>query len=317
MARYGAQQSGLESIERVLPNLIILVVLVLALLVVVTKFGWVHCSQVPGINWCGTYCTYVVQGKSRIGILYGQDGLGDPQALRAQLSRKRGFTLVEPIEAKELSAGILRKYDLLVVEHFKTASTRQVDAISGYLDSGGTMVWSGDSLSNQFIDDYDLQLARTKNETFYRELLSYNVTPNSAQWTGAWNQVKSSLWYQYLYNHTTVSGFGALEDYLHARFGSIVNSTSTEFRIVDPDHLLVRGLIKQHGLLSTSFVQVLPDASKTSIVAQVVTPGNNSAVYPGVIETRYAGKIVYVAFPLEQSNSSTFLTNLIDYLAPC
>ena len=217
MPRYAVNEGPLDSIERMLPNVIILLVLLAALLVVLTRFGWIHCSQVPGFSWCDAYCTYVKQGKSRIGLLYGQDGLGDPDALRVMLSHKRGFTLVEPIEAKELSAGILNKYDLLVVEHFQTASSRQVQALTGYLDSGGTLVLTGDSLSKQYVDDFDLTLARSKNDSYYTELISYNVTPDTKQWDAAWKQVKSSTWYKQLYGNRTFTGYNELENYLSAR----------------------------------------------------------------------------------------------------
>ncbi|MFH1057040.1 MAG: hypothetical protein V1717_04590 [Candidatus Micrarchaeota archaeon] len=314
MARFVAQESPLDTLERLLPNIIILLILVLALLAVLTKFGWIHCSQVPGFDWCGTYCTYIEQGKSRVLVLYGNDGLGDPVSLRAQLSRLRGFSLVEPLQAVELSAGILKKYDLIIVEKFKTASTRQVEAIQGYLDSGGVLVWAGDAFSNQYVDEYDLLLARQKNETFYLNLIAYNITPNTTEWNKAWAEARKTTWYKHLNNLTKYNGFDVLEGYLGARYDSVVNVTNASFRIVDPDHLTVKGLFKQFPTLAKRVTKVVPDASRTNLLAQVIT---ENATLPGVIETRYAGKIVYVSFPLEEANSTTFLINLLDYLAPC
>ncbi len=179
MARFAVQETPLEQLEKALPQVILLVILVLALLVVLTKFSWVHCSQVPGVDWCSTYCTYIENGKSRVAVVSGSDGLGDPDLLNAKLSHLRGFTLVEPVKGQELSAGILKKYDLIIVEHFRTASTRQVDAVRGYLSSGGTVVWVGDAFSNQYVDDYDLLLARQKNESYYLSLVDQNVTPGT------------------------------------------------------------------------------------------------------------------------------------------
>lgn len=314
MARFVVQETPLEQLEKALPNVILLVILVLALLVVVTKFGWIHCSQVPGFDWCSTYCAYIENGKSRVAILSGSDGLGDPDLLNAKLRRLRGFTLVEPLQGQELSAGILKKYDLVVIEHFRTASSLQVDAIRGYLDGGGTVVWVGDSFSNQYVDEYDLLLAKQKNESFYGDLMAQNVTPGSANWNLAWNQAKLTTWYKYLYNRTSFRGFDVLETYMRARYKGNIDSDNESLRIVDPNHLLTRGLFKEYPLDSKQFTSVIPDASGTNLLAQIRV---KNGTYPGIIETRYAGKIIYVAFPLEDAASQTLLTNLLDYLAPC
>ncbi|HLC38005.1 MAG TPA: hypothetical protein VJI71_00975 [Candidatus Norongarragalinales archaeon] len=314
MARFVAQESPLESLEKQLPNLIILVILVLALMVVLTKFQWIHCSQVPFVNWCGTYCSYVEQGKSRIGVLSGSDGIGDPVELRRQLTRLRGFTLVEPVRGEEFSAGLLRKFDLLVVEKFKTASTRQVDAVKGYLDAGGTVIWVGDAFSNQYVDSYDLILANQTNESYYLELIALNVTPGSANWDKAWNNVKTKNWYKYLYNQTQFYGFDVLEDYLKARYDGNIQTPSASLRVIDIDSLVLRGLLKEFDIKSTQFSKIVPDASGVNIIAQIITPQGS---FTGIMETRYAGRIVYVSFPLEEVNSTTLLTNVIDYLAPC
>jgi len=314
MARFAAQETPLEQLEKLVPNLIILLILLLALLTVLTKFGWVHCTQVPVFNWCDVYCPYVEGGKSRVAVLSGSDGLGDPQALRILLGRQRGFTLVEPLDGTELSAGILRKYDLIVVEHFKTASTRQVDAVIGYLDAGGTVVWTGDAFSNQYVDDFDLLYAKTQNETFTAFLAESNITRGSKDWNDLWAQTKQQKWYKYLHNKTQFKGFDVLENYLRARYNGTIKSGKTELKIVDPSHPLVKGLFKQFPMASTEFARVYPDASGTNLVAQIVAA---NGVYPGILETRYAGKIIYVAFPLEEVDSPTLLVNLLDYLASC
>ncbi len=314
MARFASQETPVEQLEKLVPNLIILVILVLALMTVLTKFGWIHCTDVPMFNWCDVYCPYVEGGKSRVGILYGSDGMGDPQALRSLLGRQRGFTLVEPLEGRELSAGILKKYDLLVVEHFKTVSTRQVDAILGYLDSGGTVIWTADAFSSQYVDDFDLLYAQTQNDTFKAFLAESNITRGSKEWNDLWAQTKTQKWYQYLHNRTGLfKGFDVLEDYLRARYNGTV-SAKPDLRIVDPIHPLGKGLYKQFGTTASEFTRVAPDASGTNLVAQLVTP---NGVYPGILETRYAGKIIYVAIPLERLNSTTLLVNMLDYLAQC
>ena len=117
-----------------------------------------------------------------------------------------------------------------------------------------------------------------------------------------------------MHNRTRFNGFDVLEDYLSAKYDSTINQTNASLRIVDPEHLMVKGLYKQFDMFPTQLVKVVPDASKTNLVAQVITP---SGTYPGVIESRYSGKVLYVAFPLENANSSTLLINMLDYLAPC
>jgi len=61
--------TGKTSLMSQVVHLLVLALMLVALLVLLTKFNWVHCSQVPG-NWCDIYCNTIMRSHSRIALLY-------------------------------------------------------------------------------------------------------------------------------------------------------------------------------------------------------------------------------------------------------
>jgi len=154
-----------SDLARELPHVIVLVVLVLVLLVVVTKFNWVHCSQIPG-NWCEVYCNVVMRTHSRVALVYGDDGIGDPTALENMIRRVRPYTYLEPVRLSDASYGMLKGYDLVILEHARSVSYKESRALREYLNKGGMMVWVGDSASRHYYDQIDITdvVARTPDD---------------------------------------------------------------------------------------------------------------------------------------------------------
>lgn len=315
---------------RDLTHLVVLAVLVVVLLVVLTKFQWVHCSQIPG--WCNIYCDVIVRSHSQVAILYGPegDGIGNPYidpdhpgSLEEKIRSLRPDIALVPIPVADLSQGLLRRYDVIILERAKTLTSLQTRVLSDYLERGGTLVMVGDSATVHTIDPYDVLTAETENASFYRELSRQLVIRNQS-WDSQY--AKDSLkafqeteWFDILNDSSRVrTGFRLLKAAVAADYNRTVYRSRGHYSnltIVRPDHLVSKGLV--HTLTNT-FIQeyaiVRADPSSADVLAFLE---DGSQRYPGIIETRFAGKVIYFAFPPEDVNSNTLITNLWDYIAAC
>lgn len=136
-----------ESSPRPMPNpdvkhFVVLIVLVLALMFVLTWSGVIRCSQIP--YWCDAY--ELVMGKPRVAIIYGDDGLGNPDRLEALFNDPAQFTaLPEKLYYKNINSEILKRYNLIIVTKLKTIDTKYLLLLKEYVDQGGRLVWTGDA----------------------------------------------------------------------------------------------------------------------------------------------------------------------------
>src|SRR3989344_2241129 len=131
--------AGEQSIVKDFAHIVVLFILLLVLLVVVTKFKVVHPSAIPG--WQGVYCTYVEQKHSVVGFVYGDDGAGNPGELVETLSKSRPSLRTELVQMRDVSPGLLSRFEVIVLEKSKTVPFRALSALEGYLDNGGSLVW--------------------------------------------------------------------------------------------------------------------------------------------------------------------------------
>jgi len=122
-------------------GLIVLVVLILFLL---TWSGLIKCGTVP--YWCDIYES--VMGGSRVLIVYGEEGLGDPAALKLMLLDPQGVAAksVDMASIDRVSLGNLKGYKLVIVEHCRQISLDQLNMFMSYVNTnGGRLVWVGDA----------------------------------------------------------------------------------------------------------------------------------------------------------------------------
>lgn len=125
--------------------------MVLLILGLITWSGVISCRDIPG--WCSVY--YTVKGPPRTLIVFGDEGLGNPQEL-ARLLRDPRFTAATNISQQEVdyvSAGNLKQFDLVIVTRAKQMSTDKLRAFMEYVDSGGRLVWTGDAGTTLTTDD--------------------------------------------------------------------------------------------------------------------------------------------------------------------
>ncbi|MBI1974084.1 hypothetical protein HYS54_04690, partial [Candidatus Micrarchaeota archaeon] len=129
------------AIRKNLPHLIAAVILIFVLLFVLTRFGYMRCSDVPG--FCGIY--YSIVGTPRIAIVGGTDGMGDPEALRGLIAERTGrFADLIPLD--QLTAGgVLDNYQVIIVDKARKIDTATLKTFSNFVSRGGKLVWIGDA----------------------------------------------------------------------------------------------------------------------------------------------------------------------------
>ncbi len=294
----------MRDLLRELPHVIVLAMLIIALLFVATKYKFVHCTQIIPIDkpearaissqWCNVYCS--ISGHSKVAIITGnsQDpGIGNADLLRRRISSQRLYTYIAPLDSSEISAGLLKDYELVVLTQFKTISLRQSIALRDYLQQGGSILWEGDAASR------------------------YEFTDDDKEFALAMNKTKPGFYEQYddLVKNKS-AGFGLLGDFLGAQYNRTVAPTSEIVRIraLTESHLTVQG-VKNFNLTRAPYAIVQEDPRLVNKISVIRTPGGKE--YPMFLERKFVGRLFYTAVPIEYIDSPTLLTNVMDYLVTC
>ncbi len=283
----------MDDLKKEIPHIIVLAVLVFILLFVVTKFKWVHCSQVPG-DWCSVYCS--VAGRSRIAIIEGEGGIGDPLELRRQITRERFNTYPETIPMEALSAGVLKNYELVIVEGAKRITPIQVNAIRDYASSGGSVLWLGDSGTEHYLSPRDL------DDALYRNTSS----------PGYYEAVVRRI------NNT--NGFGdTISSLLQVNYQRLEEGDNLTLRIISKDHPITKGLKPEFTISAIQAGLVNPNSPSSSVLAYYYGTPSCTQQKPcaAIIANRFAAPVAYIAFPLEEGNSKSLITNAMDFLVTC
>lgn len=285
-----------SSVAKDLAHILVLLVLILVLLVVVTKFKIIHPSAIPG--WQGAYCTYIEQKHSVVGFVYGSDGAGNPEKLVEELSKNRPSLRAELVQLQDITPGLLSRYEVLVLEKSKTVSFRALSALEGYLDSGGSLIWTSDALSNQVLDARDLEEARQVNETK----------------PGWFNQTGKDYYTWFIDTYQDQKGFGEFGNkFLGGFLKTQRASSTTEFTPVIRSHLILSGI----GIVGVPVGTTVGVVNQNDDIDMIASIKHGQETFPGLLERKYVGRIIYLAFPLEALESQTFIDNLFDYLVTC
>ena len=117
------QTEEMQYIIRTLSHVLVVIALVVVLLGALTWLGVIRCGVIPG--WCDVY--YGVVGEPRVLIVFGNDGLGDPEGLRLFLRDPRYVGVDADIKHMQyISEENLKEYNLVIVEKAKTMSTKRI-----------------------------------------------------------------------------------------------------------------------------------------------------------------------------------------------
>ena len=300
MAQYNYQSTppGKTFLSDIL-HLLVLAVLLIVLLVILTKFKIVHPSVVPG--WQGFYCTYVEGKHSQVALITSHSGSGDAQMLYNTISNERPDIRLTLLQARDLSPQLLARYELVILEQSKDISFKSVDALQMYMDKGGSLIWTGDSLSNQQPDSSDLAEAKQKNET---------EKDFSKKTNGQWNS-----YYDYFLDRTKQKGFGTFGENFIGSYITTKSTPQASLKIILDDHLLVTGLVKDLQLKKNTQVTQVNTGNGLALIASI--PNGDDEEISGIVEQKYVGKLLYIAVPLTSIDSKTFRQNLFDYLITC
>jgi hypothetical protein len=297
-----------QTIRTDVPRLLVLIGLLLILLVLLTKFRWIHCTQVLKVgpinmptNWCEVYCTYLNGPASRIAIVYGDEGMGDPDRLsvriqQERLDQARPYTVPVMLRMDEFAYESIRGYDVVFFERARRITPAQASAVKRYVASGGVIVWIGDTGTEYYYQQVDIDEALALNQTqpfYYENFMEDLNTTNS------------------------MGGFGPMAAYLGVKYTATENATSNVSMVrVAKDNLMVADLVDE-----IAFRTDIPYAKVTfnpSGASEVTKLKVGSANFPAIVEVRNPRvSAVYVSFPLEDSPSKGLINNILDYLVLC
>ncbi len=131
--------------QQIIIHAISITLLLFVALFLATKFGMIHCSQVP--YWCDGYRIIVstIYGRSypSILILHGDSGMGDPKLLARIIEDKcRLYPVVDRIDT--VSAGNLENYDVVIVEKARELTPEQMSMLWDFAAKGGKILIIGD-----------------------------------------------------------------------------------------------------------------------------------------------------------------------------
>lgn len=131
--------------HQLIVHAVALSVLVFVALTLATKFGLIHCSQVP--YWCDGYrsviSTFYGRTYPSIIILHGDTGMGDPQLLYRIIEDScQLFVDIDRVDA--VSLGNLDSYDVVIVERARTLAPEHMDTLWEFVAKGGKILLIGD-----------------------------------------------------------------------------------------------------------------------------------------------------------------------------
>ncbi len=275
-------------------KLIGVIILVLVLLFFLTWSGTVKCSSIP--FWCDIYET--VMGAPRVLIVFGDEGLGNPDELKLLLvdPTKVGINAVDTLHIDRISSGNLQRYKLVIVEKSKMISYEQLEMFMDYVNvNGGRLIWVGDS-----------GIVKGSNEV--QNISDINTLKNFV--SNPWVRVESTG--NYMLNFDEFLGLKYLGNYC-----SLTNCSQNNFSPgiikteVTGSHPLIYGLTPAMELRISperdfAIVSQLPNVSNSNIVLSLdqgsVKQGENIQLQrflPIIVTSGMGERVAYYAYPLE------------------
>jgi len=125
-------------------NILILLILLFSLFFILIHFNILTCGAVtPAI--CDLYYGIISNGKPKILIVSGEEGIGDPDLLYETLKspKFRADVTLKNIELATLP--MLQQHQLVIVEKAREMSISELKMFEEYVNQGGKLVWIGDA----------------------------------------------------------------------------------------------------------------------------------------------------------------------------
>ncbi len=274
-------------------KIILLFALVLLLLGVLTWLGLVKGDSVPG--WCGVYkpVEQALTGKRNIAIVYGNQGLGEPETLQLALRNPTiAGQAADLVQLSFVNQGNLQDYDMVIVTRAASMTSQQLQYFADYVDQGGKLVWTGDAGSKStekerlYKDDLDVNAPHEVYDSWERKI------EDRALFFG-----KNYLSVQYVGNFCDLAPGGCSAN---NRVGELVT-------IGGGTHPLVYGISPALQLYGNFAIVQEPSSIGSRRVLSVdygshlisETNGDLGNVFPIIVTSGVGEKVVYYAVPLE------------------
>jgi hypothetical protein len=299
-----------------LVHLLVFFVLIFAALFVATKFKVIHCSQVPGSVWCPTYCS--VAGNSKVAFVTDpndEGGIGNSSQLMLLAQRARIRTPMVSFNLDQISSGLLKNYELVVLENARTYSNRQAEALQAYVANGGSLLVIGDVFTNATLTADDLLLAASQDKPTARPSVDKDTKATIEPTAQLLPDNNTRRVIERVERSRSKGGFGILADFFGAQYqDTLPSSKNFEFRVINVDHLAMSGVRPAFTVPDMPFAHVIEGDNVDKLA---VLRGTDGKEYPAIVEKKLAGRTIYTSFPLEMLNSTTMIENLFDYLVVC
>ncbi len=300
----------------VIPKALGFIFLLLVIGMLVTWAGFVKCSQMPvlGYYWCDAYD--LVFGAPRTLIVFGDSGMGDPQALQTYMRSPEilGANAVDLLPLESVSLGNLKRYKLVIVERARVMSGEQIKMFMDYVNlSQGRLIWIGDS----GIERTEGELDNYSDINGLQEV-SNNPWSRVIELTDEYEVISFDEFLGLRY----VGNYCELVDCQDAQF-----SVGRLVTIPSLDHPLAYGISPELNFKITpdrdfAVVKQIANSSNSTVVvtldfggALTMKPGNDgekiSKTIPFVSANGVGEKVAYYAYPLEylieENNYYSFL----------
>lgn len=283
------------------------IVMVLLILGLATWSGILTCRDIPG--WCDVY--YGIKGPPKTLIVFGVEGLGDPDLLATAL-RNPDYAAATNISRQELdyvSAGNLKQYDLVIVTRARQMGTDKLEAFMEYVDSGGRLVWTGDAgtvleSEDEFLYEDDIDV----NSPFYPTIDDPSEFPKHEIISPWARKVRSEdkivrfdryLSVDYLGNWCAIRNQQAGGCEISQQVGTLVPESGADHRLIYGMSTGLRlhgdfALVDDIGIGST---RVLSVDTQTKVLDLNGT--DIGRVFPIIVTSGIGEKVVYYAIPPE------------------
>ncbi len=274
--------------QQVLVHAVAITLILLVSLFLATKFGMIHCSQVP--YWCKGYRTIIstIYGRPypNVLILYGKSGMGDPKLLERIIEDKCNiYPVLADIDT--VSAGNLSNYDVVIVEHARVLTPEQMDMLWDFAAKGGRLLLVG---------DVGAEPSKPSELVSVEEFNRESNAPTS-RILNVWD--RKDEFGNYVLFGTRFLGLKYLGNYCKDSNSCHVSGTL----LFNPD-LLSAGLPSRAPFpLNFAVVEDLHGSAlgphtTVATVENVAPVYGTSPPYPAIIRTEY--RMIYMAFPPEE-----------------
>jgi hypothetical protein len=289
-----------QNLISIIGRILVLLILIGALIYVVSMvFG---CNTIPVPGYCDFwYEITTAGGRPIVLIVYGNEGLGNPEALEIALNNpKQAAARTKMLEVSRISSGVLNNYSLVIVTKSKKMTAAQLQMFMDYVNFGGNLVWTGDAGT-----DFPVKENETKIEAMKRELLYEFEDPEQDS-----NSDKSINVWARKYEGNTVR----FDKFISASFkGNYCdlfpkNCEGNELPLIgsmekiESEHKTVLGIRNGLKIYGNLALVNLINSTTTSLIADVGSKkefGNESR-NPLIIQSGFGGRVLYYSIPVEE-----------------